>query len=881
MVTSTDVTPDPDRTETVPPLPLPGEDVRLPPGTLISGRYEIRGPLGRGGHGTAYRVWDREVKREIALKILNRETPNALARLRREVQVARDAASPRLVRIFDLGTAPQGAYLTMELVEGPSLRDLLRKGHLPIEEALHIGAQLLEGLAALHALSIVHRDVKPGNVLLGEGKEVKLADFGLARRLDRSETQVTRSEVIAGTLDYLSPEQILRKEVRSESDLYAAGLVIFEMLAGRLPHDAASRLGRFLAPLQRAPNLRTFRPEVPRWLAEIVARLLEVDPADRYRSAEAVLGDLKAHCSPPPLRLRLRLRRRLMRAAAIVFLCLPQVGVLVTRPPEARFSHLVPLGESRVAAVGSKGERLWTIDGVNSELADRAALVRLTPHGPRLIAAVLVPPGSWLPDDISTLSFLDPATGRVVKKVQLPVGVRYFMGDPTRFNPESIKAIDLFNDGVDEILISYTHVPEAPSYTVFYSPRHDRARIIFYGRGHQRFQEAVDLDGNGSPELIFAGINNGWNWVNVVAAVELEPWPWTEQDWRGFSAAAPDVIENLAQERRLLWYAPIPRGHLESPHCLTINEDERELVIRYASGATWRLGFDGFPPGTTRVPEGEEARRSTYRHFREAERLRQAGALDLAMAEARAAYQSAKRAQDVWLMQYAERLEAKFMVVEGKIDEAEARLVSLTKRAEDAPEVAYDAAVAFHLHGDLRRAVAWYRRGMGHGSHLSAGKSKHEFLKGEILALVEEKRYEEALSAVERFGATYPPWQDRIWLFREYVRWRAGERPQVDPGGVLAYTTDLERYWAFEFEFAAGGEPEEILPRLDRFLRERPETRAEALSLRAELLAQLGRRQEAREAAQSALELVRAESLRSIVARGHADLVLARVLQHG
>jgi serine/threonine protein kinase len=209
------------RTETVPPLSPPRDELRLQPGTKIGERYEVRGLLGHGGHGTVYRVFDREVKREIALKLLDpdRETPNALSRLRREVRVARDAESPRLVRIFDIATSPEGTYLTMELVEGASLRELLRRGQLPVAEAARIAAQLFEGLATLHALPVVHRDVKPGNILLAGGSEVKLADFGLSRRLNAEETRITHTEGIVGTLDYLSPEQALGKETSPASDL--------------------------------------------------------------------------------------------------------------------------------------------------------------------------------------------------------------------------------------------------------------------------------------------------------------------------------------------------------------------------------------------------------------------------------------------------------------------------------------------------------------------------------------------------------------------------------------------------------------------------------------------------------------------------------------
>jgi hypothetical protein len=869
---------EPDRTETVPTLPFPRNERDLAPGAVIGGRYEVRGYLGRGGHGTVYRVFDREVRREIALKLLDpeRETPSALARLRREVQVARDATSPRLVRIFDLGTSPQGTYLTMELVEGPSLRDLLRQGPLPVEEAIRMAVQLFEGLAALHCLNIIHRDVKPGNVLLAGGVDAKLADFGLARRLDREDTQITRTEGLVGTLDYLSPEQILGKEAGKESDLYAAGLVLFEMLTGRLPQEAASELGRRLGPLQSAPDVRTLRREVPRWLAGVVSRLLEIRPADRYRSAEETLRDLTRRKRPREV----RLRWLFAPAALALLLCLPQIRGLFIPSLQPTFSRLVPWGEDGIAAIDATGKTLWTKSGVTPEMAGKEAMARIEPGGPRLLAIVLAPKYAWGQEAMSKLSFLDPQTGRVLKEVRLPWGANFFPSDPPRFDLTWVKAIDLFHEGVDDLIVSYHHVPEAPSYAVLYSPTAHRARIVFYSVGGFHFQDAADLDGDGSPELIFKGINNGWNWVNGVAAVRLEPWPWTETTWHANPTASPDSVDDPSKERRLLWYAIIPRGHLEDS-ALTINKGRRELKIRYQSGKIWTLGFNGFPPGTPDAGRREEGRRETYRHLGEAERLRRAGALDLAMAEARAAHEAAKRAHEVWLSQYAERIEAKVLVDEGKVEEGEARFASLVARAEDASEVAYDAAVAFHLHGDLRRAASWYERGIGRGAALGAGKSKHEFLKGEVLALVEAKRYDEALAAVGRFGATYLAAYERTWYYREYVRWRAGERPQIESPRAQPNSTDLERYWDLEFDFAAGGDPRVLLSRVDRFLAERPETRAELMSLRAELLARLGRTKEAAESAEIGLERARVEVARSIIARGHLDLLALRARRLG
>jgi tRNA A-37 threonylcarbamoyl transferase component Bud32/tetratricopeptide (TPR) repeat protein len=842
---------------------------------VVANRYEVRALLGKGGHATVYRVYDRLLKAEVALKVVHpeRDPERGLARIRREVGVARESLSPHLVRVFELGESNGDIYLTMEILPGGSLRDRLRHGPLLLPEALRIGAAVLKGLAALHERGVVHRDVTPGNILFSESGEVKLCDFGLVRRLGREETRVTLEGGVLGTMGYLSPEQLLGKEVGPRSDLYAAGVVIFEMLAGKLPHEAASELGLRLAAFGMAPDVRRLRSEVPRWFAAVVARLLERRPANRFPSAEAALAVLEKRRMPP----RYRLQRWLLRAAAIALLFLPQAGVLVTPARSSAFSHLIPAGETGIAAVSTGGEKLWTLDGVAPEIADRGTLARITPGAPPLLAIVLARPGEWSPEAVSTLSFLDPVTGRVTDEVKLPSGADRFPNDPPRFSFSSAKAVDLDNDGIDEVLVNYSHVPEAPFYTVLYAPRFGQARIVFYARGGQDFQGAADLDGNGTRELLFAGINNGWNWVNAVAAVRLDLRSFLQSE-RLPPAGAPDVIEHSSQDRFLLWYAIVPRGHLEDLPRLAIDEKRRELRVRYRSGAIWTLGFDGFPPESSNRDRAERqsSRRETYEHLWEAERLRRAGMLDLAMSEAKAALDSARRAREIWLGQYAERLQAKILVAQGKIPEAEARFASLAERAEDAPEVAYDAAVAFHLSGDLRRAVSWYEQGIGRGSAIGAGKSKHEFLKGEVLALVERKRYAEALAAVARFGATYPSFQSHLWTFREYVRWRSGERPEADPSGVPRNWTDLERYWELEFELSAGGKPEEILRRVDRFLAERPETRVEALSLRAELLARQGRKREAAEAAQSALELVRAEQGRSIIARGHLDLVEER-----
>ncbi|MBV8199142.1 MAG: serine/threonine protein kinase, partial [Acidobacteria bacterium] len=740
-------------------------------------------------------------------------------------------------------------------------------------------AELLEGLAALHALAVVHRDVKPANVLLTSSGAVKLADFGLARHLDRDETRATLDRALVGTVDYLAPEQALGSEADPRSDLYAAGLVLFEMLAGKLPFPAKSDLGALLAHLRTPPpDLRRLRPEVPRWLARLVCRLLAKRPEDRYGSAAAALADLRGR------RAALLTRRGLVRAVAAglgvaVVAGGVVAGVRFAAPPPREFSHLVQQADG-FGAIDKQGRQLWALHGFNPEILPRAALARLAPGGPRLLATVLQRPGQFRPDQVSTLSYLDPVTGRIVKKVQLPLASEVFPNDPQRFSANHVLAVDLDHDGIDEILVSYGHVPEAPSFTVLYAPRYEHAGIVFYARGGHSFEGAWDVDGDGKPELIFSGINNAYDWVNVLAAVRLDPW-FSEPGWpTSVAAASPDSITYPDQEQKLLWYVPLPRGRMPSQRVVTADTAARRFDVHYSNGRVWKVGFDGFassPPGRLPVAERERQRREAYRQLREAERLRSLGSLPLALGAAQAAQRAAAAAQESWIEEYAGRVEARLLAAENRIGEAERRFDAIARTAEDATEVDYEAAVAFHLQGDLRRAVSWYRRGLDAGAIFDGGKDKHEFIKGEVLALLEQRRFAEALAAIDSYSRAMAP-ED---VYREFVRWRAGELPNDVTSRVAPNSTDLHRYWAIECRFARGAEPRQLLAEVERMLSEKPETRGELLSLQAELLARLGDRKRAAEAARAAFEVVSAESGRSIIARGHLDLVRERLRRLG
>jgi serine/threonine-protein kinase len=209
-------------------------------------------------------------------------------RFRYEVAVARAVDCTHLVHVFDYAEGPP-AYLTMELAHKGSLRHALKDGPLPIGRAIEIARQVLCALSALHDRSIVHCDVKPGNILLDAGGRVLLGDFGLARQTNAC-TEIDGNGSLFGTLEYLAPEQALGGSVDARTDLYSLGIVLFEMLTGAVPHCRASSLGTLLAHIQEpAQNVRNLRPAIPSWLSALIACLLETQPRKRYVSANAVL----------------------------------------------------------------------------------------------------------------------------------------------------------------------------------------------------------------------------------------------------------------------------------------------------------------------------------------------------------------------------------------------------------------------------------------------------------------------------------------------------------------------------------------------------------------------------------------------------------------
>jgi tetratricopeptide (TPR) repeat protein len=266
-------------------------------GSVVADRYQVLSLLGEGGMGAVYKTHDRELDRVVALKVIRPELASSTdisQRFKQEIILAREVTHRNIVRIYDLGKSEETKFVTMEFVEGETLAQVLkRRGKLPVDEAVAIMRQVCDGLAAAHGSHIVHRDLKPANIMCAPEGRIIIMDFGLAR--DAAAGGFTQTGVVLGTVDYMSPEQAHGQTVDARSDLFAVGLIFYELLTGKRPFSADSAVATLLKRSQeRAKPPSTLEPTLPQAVDDIVMRCLEADPAKRYQAATEILADLEA-----------------------------------------------------------------------------------------------------------------------------------------------------------------------------------------------------------------------------------------------------------------------------------------------------------------------------------------------------------------------------------------------------------------------------------------------------------------------------------------------------------------------------------------------------------------------------------------------------------
>ncbi len=271
----------------------PGDLFGLDDGALFAGRYRIEHLLGKGAMGAVYRAHDLELDEVIALKVMTFAHEDAVDRFRREVRLARRVTHSNVARTHDLGRHEDAHYLTMEWLEGRSLEQQMEaEGCLPAAECARVAAEVCEALAAAHGVDVIHRDLKPGNIMLGPTGRVAITDFGIARSVTGGDLDGGLTVGAIGTPDYMAPEQVEGADIDGRSDLYALGVMLFEMLTGSLPFQERTPIATAVARLKRPPPDPRSLASVPDALAEQVLRCLARYPDDRPASAAELASTL-------------------------------------------------------------------------------------------------------------------------------------------------------------------------------------------------------------------------------------------------------------------------------------------------------------------------------------------------------------------------------------------------------------------------------------------------------------------------------------------------------------------------------------------------------------------------------------------------------------
>jgi tRNA A-37 threonylcarbamoyl transferase component Bud32 len=366
-------------------------------GTLLNGRFRLDEKIGSGGMSTVYRAYDTTLERWVAIKSMHRDIstdPDQLERFRREARAVARLSHPHVVNVIDFGEDDGSPYIVLELVEGETLKQRIRReGRLSVDEAIAYAIEIGRALDAAHAAQLVHRDIKPQNVLIDHEGRAKVTDFGIARSLEVH--GLTATGRVLGTTDYVAPEQALGHEVTEQSDVYSLGIVLYEMLAGEPPFRAETQVAVAMKHVQeQMPDIQIARPDVSSSLAAVVDRATAKELGNRYATVGDLVHDLEQVLAIEaaragettgeattilqtlpsgdtteyaPLRLR-RPRRWLLSVLAVVLLAAGVIGFLATRTERGPGgTQDVGSGDLRAVALGSDAAHDYDPQGDDDE----------------------------------------------------------------------------------------------------------------------------------------------------------------------------------------------------------------------------------------------------------------------------------------------------------------------------------------------------------------------------------------------------------------------------------------------------------------------------------------------------------------------------------
>lgn len=550
------------------------------PGDVVAGRFRIEKILGSGASGIVYGVHDANTDGRTALKVLWDQVLSdepALLRLRREIQAAQCAPNPYCVAVHDLLYIEGRPAILMEWVEGETLRDKIRRqGALPCEEAAVVAGQVLQAMGHLHALGVIHRDIKSGNVLIAKDGTAKLGDFGLAKGEILGET-LTQTGITLGTPGYMAPEVIRGRPATAASDLYSLGAMLFEMLTGRMPYQGNSALEVASRQISESPPLDLLKEKrVPRWLAKVAARLLERDPADRFPSA---------HCAVQAIEDRKRIfwiNRRQRRAVLALSLIAILLSVLTASAlwwdrgavPLVSFEGNVLSAKNTFGQVLLKRTFHMPIQSACSGHfgTDGSPAIACALAWNGALPAAVSDNGEKLGNEIYVLD----ETGATIFATRLRFG-----NQPFAANYQVELSSHRFRKGEPERLLAIAHhVLWYPAALFVYSPllsgtsrRQEGDRFdSFYSSGHIAKPLLFrDLDGDGTDEVVFSAINNRLYKAFVAGAMDVRTSnasisrSYTTPDVSLDSRIVPPLYRLISFTRRnptLTWTSTPPGLHL-------------------------------------------------------------------------------------------------------------------------------------------------------------------------------------------------------------------------------------------------------------------------------------------------------------------------------
>lgn len=519
------------------------------PGSLLGGRFFLKEVLGRGGSGTVFSAQDTQLNQRVAVKVLHPGLvgDRGVERLRREVRAAR-GTHPHMVTIYDLHSDGDVHFLSMELVEGRSVKDLLKeRGKLDPGEVVQISAQIAEALASLHSRGVIHRDVKPSNILITPDGEAKLCDLGLARFVTSGMT-VTETAMVVGTPAYMAPEQALGKDLTPAVDIYALGLTLYAMLTGEAPLQDVTALSTLMRrQRERAPTVRRGCPDAPRWLGRLISRMLEPAPGDRPSAGvahRALEGGFYGFWA----------RRRVVVAASLLVLfavSAPMAYSVLRRSQTVRFEKM----RGGIRGVDAHGRTTWTFrlgapvgSVVTADLDGDGRLEMVV--GSRVSVDAQRRSGSVRPAWIAVLTL----KGHVLTHVR----AQDVIGNWGYSYPENLtvypEIMDLDKNGTSEVVVRYQQRSFYPSGILVYWPRWNVWDDVLSHRGY--INDVVPAPGP-SPGLRFAGVNNRLCMYRVAGEIGIAPPSLPAARENRGTLGSPEIAMGDSRAFKWRWYTPL------------------------------------------------------------------------------------------------------------------------------------------------------------------------------------------------------------------------------------------------------------------------------------------------------------------------------------